>query len=59
MTRRVGRPPIGVMELDLDAFLASHTSSNEDDQDQDQRQLPFRAVDEILNDSDSASPYWE
>ncbi|PSS23502.1 Vacuolar protein sorting-associated protein [Actinidia chinensis var. chinensis] len=52
MTRRVGRAPTEVMELDLDAFLASHTSSDEEDQ----HQLPLRTVDEILNDSDSSSP---
>lgn len=42
------------MELDLDAFLASQSTSSDDDR---LRSIPHhRTVDEILNDSDSSSP---
>ncbi|KAL6982167.1 hypothetical protein U1Q18_023780 [Sarracenia purpurea var. burkii] len=43
------------MELDLDAFLASGSASDEDDDEERFRSIPHRTVDEILNDSDSSS----
>lgn len=41
------------MELDLDSFLNSHSTS---DSDTDNTSVPHRTLDEILNDSDSSSP---
>ncbi|KAI4328979.1 hypothetical protein L6164_021289 [Bauhinia variegata] len=46
------------MELDLDSFLGSAPSSDDDDyngSDSELRSVPFRTVDEILNDCDTSS----
>ncbi|KAF7138427.1 hypothetical protein RHSIM_Rhsim07G0000300 [Rhododendron simsii] len=55
MTRQLIRPSLeGEMELDLDAFLASQSTS--DDDDDRLCSIPHhRTVDEILNDSSSSS----
>ncbi|KAK6920419.1 Vacuolar protein sorting-associated protein 8, central domain [Dillenia turbinata] len=44
------RATIPPMDLDLDSFLQTHSSSDDDDD-----RIPHRTVDEILNDSDSSS----
>ncbi|XAR49264.1 hypothetical protein NMG60_11032393 [Bertholletia excelsa] len=45
------------MELDLEAFLASQSITDDDEENSDDnlRSIPHRTVDEILNDSDSSS----
>ncbi|KAH7859043.1 hypothetical protein Vadar_030789 [Vaccinium darrowii] len=56
MTRQFTRPSLdGEMELDLDAFLASQSTSDSDDDGRRLRSIPHRTVDEILNDSYSSS----
>ncbi|XP_057981031.1 uncharacterized protein LOC131166457 isoform X2 [Malania oleifera] len=53
MKEMLSKPP---MELDLDSFLRSRsTLDNDYDDDDDLSSIPHRTVDDILNDSDSSS----
>ncbi|KAJ7963418.1 vacuolar protein sorting-associated protein 8-like [Quillaja saponaria] len=58
MTNKLPRIKTTSMELDLDSFLDSHNSSDEDEDqrsDKDLRSVHPRTIDEILNDCDSSS----